>query len=222
MILGQLLTLGNALTKGVSEPSPYRMNEQGRLPDFSKGLKPNFSQSTPTLEVFQPDLFSPAPQRKSKAPPAIPTPAAAATAVHSLTAAAEGEGGGKACSEEGPITRGEPSWEMKDGLVHTRLPQEEAEPRLVNRFLGRANTRLDRKTTEQKEQALQGVKPIRNDLNESDVEVVPQAAFAPSSPDETGQLHFGSVSKEPSSGAQRRVGHFIGRLFLKRSRFTAG
>lgn len=227
MSLGHLLTVGHSLTKGVFQPSPYRMHGGSRLPDFSKGLKPHFSQTTRSCAVFQPELFSPAPERKSRASSANPTLAAAATAVPSLTAAAEGRGG-QGAAPLGEASRGRDARGVfTDGLVRSEEPERD-EPGLLKRWLARENMRLERKTAGQTELSLKEVRVVRNDLSESDLEFVSSAVVAEVAVAQGGQMEFVKPAAQetgealvtsatpPAEGGGGGWTRFVGRFFLLR------
>jgi len=115
------------------------------------------------------------------------------------------------------------AWEMQDGLVDTR-EERRVDPPLMKRLLGRENTRSQRKTATQQHEALKGVLPLRNDLMESDLELVSSPRTAPLNESEVEPLELGGESHvalgEKSAGSPVRWSRFVGRLFLRRARLS--
>lgn len=234
MNLLRYLSVGNSLTRGSSEPSPYRLLPENRLPNFSKGQKPVFSTSTRVVPSVQPELFSTG-TADSAGEKEIEMDGRHPSVSEQLTEMAT-------CTDQKKeIPRSRPPLVVGGQFGNgqpTAVPERRFESRggdrdgtgVWKRWFVRGNARLETRQPGKSESILKEVRVVRNDLNESDLEFVTARAgvLTAPSPGSGGaavqQTEFvrpkpspelrSSASVSPGSSAQAGWGRFVGRMFL--------
>lgn len=234
MNLLRFLSVGNSLTRGTSEPSPYRLLPENRLPNFSKGQKPVFSTSTRVVPSVQPELFSAGPADSAGDKGLDPGTLPPSVSDQMPTVSARAGEAREISKPRPPLVVG---GQFGNGQP-TPVPERRLESRggdregtgVWRRWFVRGNNRLETRQPGKAESILKEVRVVRNELNESDLEFVTarsgvlNAPAAGSSGAGVQQTEFvrpkpspevrTSISISTGSGGQAGWGRFVGRMFL--------